>query len=55
MPISHEEREEKLLEGTMQSEERGSFPGTAVQRQVAEKDNKLDTGEDRIIHRMRRS
>ena len=33
----------------------GSFTGAVVQRQVAERENKLDTGEDRTSQRRRRS
>ena len=54
--IRNKKKEKKKKESSVERGERkgGSFTGTVVHRQVAG-ENKLDTGEDRMSQRIRRS
>ena len=54
MPNSQENRKERedTSEKSVQRRE-GGFTGTVVQRQVVKRENKLDTGEDRMSQRMK--
>jgi hypothetical protein len=55
IPNSYEMREEGEATWRVMKREGGSFTSIGVQRTVAEKEVKLDTGKDRMSQRKRKS